>query len=206
MDDHAVVKRLSAILFGQCIGVILLILVGLVPFSNYGTLGDEAIRNDIGFGIKIIIIFFVIALLAFIVGFIIVKCLSDELQQKYVSTILWSFILLNLACLLFVVCQQGGLSRSMFIPVFFLIPAAYMAVDQPSVKKMFILLGAIGLCILISYCISRNNVTELHFFLFSVKVTDFSILHHKGYNLAFFIISVVSLITPALQLGYLRLK
>ncbi len=200
------VDRLVAILGGQCIGVCLLIAVGLVPFSDYGMFEDEHVRNEIGYGIKIIRIFSVITLVALLVGYIIIRCLSSELQQKYVNVFLWSFILLDLASLLFVVCQQGGLSRSMFLPVFFLIPTAYMAIDHPNIYKMCVLLVALGLCVLISYFVSRNNVTVLQFPFFSVRVTDFSMLHHKGYNFSFLIVSVISLLTPALQLGYLKFK
>lgn len=205
MTDIAV-DSFVAILGGQGLGVVLLVAVGVVPFSDYGKFKDDSIRKEIGYGIKIIRIFSAITLVALLVGYLIFRLLSIEHQQKYVGTMLWGFIFLDLVALLFVVCQQGGLSRSMFLPVFFLIPAAYITVDQPSILEMSFLLTIIGLCLLISYYISRDKVTELRFPFFTVRVTNFSTLHHKGYNWAFLIVSIISLLTPALQLGYLKFK
>src|SRR5207247_8772534 len=52
------------------------------------------------------------------------------LDHGAVDVSIVSFVTLDITLLLFLVCQEGGLCRSVFLPVYFLIPLAYMSVER----------------------------------------------------------------------------
>ena len=206
MEEATPLSRFVAINVGQLSGVLLFF---SVVFAFIGTGGPESEihRSDINFVLKVIGIAGGFVFLALLVGLCVVLFLvrqSGEFKHEHVDGLLWAFVIVDLIVLLFTVSQQGGLSRSMFVPVFFLIPAAYLAVVRESkISTTYYLLAVIGVCVFISFWVSHyrashSNFTELP--LLSVKITDFYRLDPDGYNWAFFIVCGVSLLIPALQL------
>ena len=198
--------RFVAIIVGQLLGVLFFTGV-ILPFINYGKLENEIHRSDIMLGLKMIGIAGGILFLVLVVGLCVVLFLakqSGEFKHEHVDILLWAFVGVDLIVLLFTVCQQGGLSRSMFVPVFFLIPAAYIAVVRESkISTTYYMLAVIGVCVFISFWVSHyrashSNFTELP--LLSVKITDFYGLYPNAYNWAFLIVCGTSLGIPALQL------
>lgn len=75
---------------------------------------------------------------------------------------IWLLVSLDVDLLLFLVCQERGLARSMFLPVFVLIPVAYLAVENP--EKRHRSLGVLGMIvsgIIISYYLSDRATFSL---------------------------------------------
>jgi hypothetical protein len=126
----------------------------------------------------------------------------DSCVDKVISVLL----IFDIPIVLFLVCQQGGLSRSMFVPLFFLIPVAQLAVEQRG-KRYRVYIGvffiAVSLVIscLVSQGISPQNPTLKMFGLGSVPITDFSTLAVNRYATAILIVSLISLAIPLLQWG-----
>ena len=140
-----------------------------------------------------------------------VKC--DPFDHPYIDKILLTYVGLDLLLLLLLVCQEGGLCRSMFLPVFFLIPIAYLAAEQLKhrVRKLFVL-TSIVVCIVISYFVSRwtmppqgaTNLEPAIPFTFgnrTIHVTDFSTLAHSSYDEAILYASLVAAFVPIVQIG-----
>jgi len=142
--------------------------------------------------------------LGLVVGFIIVFLNAKQpgvIEEKSVDRMLILFICVDLLGLLFIVCQQGGLSRSMFLPVFFLIPAAYLAVVNPSkMNSAYVIIFSVALCVIISFPISYFKLDKLKLLIFRIKITDFDELYPKAYNWGFLVVCGASLLVPALQL------
>lgn len=146
MEDITAESRFWAVSAGQGCGTLLLLVVVGVSFLAYGKIKDENTRSEIWWGLKMILLVFLAVLVAGLGGFVKVFCIAKESGQfdhKIVDYMLWFFVAIDLLGLLFIVCQQGGLSHSMFLPVFFLIPTAYLAVVNPSkINSTYILLSA----------------------------------------------------------------
>ena len=202
MGNVTAESRFWAIIIGQLVGVLFFFAAGIVPFIRYGQLPDQNTRHDIKVGLTVITILGGIVFLALVIGLCWLLCLakrSGEHSDKHVDYLLWAFVFVDLVGLLFAVYQQGGLSRSMFLPVFFLIPAAYLAVVNPSrINTTYYVIFSIAGCLVISFLASYYNVTKLP--LLQIKVTDLSTLYRKGHNVALLIVCGVSLGIPALQL------
>ncbi len=202
MDD--VTARFWAIMVGQCLGAIVIVGAGVLPYLGYGANSCKKTRKDTLLGLTIVGIVFVFVLLMLIIQFVRAMPFEDKITNSFVENVLWWFLVADIIALLFVVCQQGGLSRSAFLPIYFLIPAAYLAVSikDASMYSIGILLILITMCLFISYLVSHKKMSELRFLSLRLSVTDFSTLHHKGYNRSFLIVSVVSLVIPALQFAF----
>lgn len=208
MND--IMARFWAIMGGQCLGAIIIVVAGILPYLGYGTDLDEKERKNTKLGLKIVGIAFLLVLVILIFQFIralpFLRALpvGDKITDNFVENIFWWLIAVDIAALLFVVCQQGGLSRSAFIPMFFLMPAAYLAVFTKYTNRygIWILLISIVVCLSLSHLVSRKKMSELRFFSLRLNVTDFSTSHHKSYNWSFLIVSIVSLAIPALQFAF----
>lgn len=131
-------------------------------------------------------------------------------QDRSVDISIWAFVLFDVGILLLLVCQQGGLCRSMFIPVFFLIPTAYMAVERKSkMWRVLILILIVMGCIVFSFYISKitepaNVIVEarrstLTSRVVSIPTTDFQALAHSDYDLAMLWASLISAAIPGVQ-------
>ena len=201
MDD--VIMLFWAVIAGQGMGIFFIIVcAGILPYVLCKWNEDSNKQKAAQFGLRIVAIVALCTLAVTIILIIRAMPFSDKVTSEYVESAICWLIGVDLVCLLFVVCQQGGLTRSVFLPVFFLIPTAYLAVvPKESMRKIVILLGLISACCVISYLVSRfvSHKKEAKLPLLRLEITDFSILHHRGYNFAYLIVSIISLITPAVQ-------
>jgi hypothetical protein len=174
----------------------------------------------------------------------------DELN---VDIGIWLFVTLDICVLLFLVCQETGLCRSMFLPVFLLIPIAYIPVEHPEKRyRVLLVLGMIvsgmiicysmsdlagfsllallpayacfaAVVVVLFYGIERKKVTVTRGTLFSiglltvasftpyllrnlelirafkVTTTDFHTSAHYRYDIALFLLSLLSILIPLMQ-------
>lgn len=208
MGNVAEGNRLWAVSIGQLLGVLLVFSVGILPFIKYGNLPDKTHRDEVNYGLNMIILTGLVVLILSVIAFTVLVIKSKQAQEyrhEHIDCMLWFFVAIDLLGLTFIVCQQGGLSRSMALPAFFLIPAAYLAVVNPSkISSTYLLLIFIGGCVFISFLASYGNISKIP--LLPIKVTDLSSLYPKGHNMALLIVCLASLIIPALQLGILELN
>ncbi len=134
-----------------------------------------------------------------------------------VDVMLLTYVGMDILLLLLLVYQQGGLCRSMFLPVFFLIPTAYLIVERREKifrwRRLFVLAVIMG-CICSAYRVSvilpppppsNSNLsvvngTVLFLHHWPLQVTDFSALAHADYDKAIFRASLISAFVPIIQI------
>ncbi|MCA1593570.1 MAG: hypothetical protein LC754_13155 [Acidobacteria bacterium] len=216
--EHSVSIRLMMTLAAQIGGFFLLWLLGSNTFSIDTAINQPSVRDGLeyiqsveriymaGSGIIVII---VISLL----------WLSNKpfVEQINVDIVLLCFVFFDLILLLFLVCQEGGLCRSMFLPVYFLIPNAYLTAERHGKyyrkRKLFVLLSILT-CIYISYRYAAwaqppHTGTNLQpaigtfnllYYWWPVNLTDFSTLAHRDYDEAVWYASCISALVPLIQI------
>jgi hypothetical protein len=134
----------------------------------------------------------------------------------HVDVVLILLVIVDIILTLLLVSQEGGLCRSMFLPVFFLIPTAYLIVERREPKfrwSRLVVLMAIVACICISYRVSKEHepdlkvglVTPAHGSLHILRweigeITDFETLSHTPYDKAIFYASLISAFIPIFQI------
>jgi len=191
----------------QGAGILLLLSIGNV---------FPAGQTDLSTGLDWIHIMGFLGLGALVVGFLsslVAKRWCQEAHSCVDSTII-TFLLFDIPIVLFLVCQQGGLSRSMFVPLFFLIPGAHLAVERRQNRyRVYIGVGLIALCLMVSCMVSRNTPLNLPtnvgqsdptlrvYGSLATRITDFSILAPKRFALATLIVSLIALLIPMTQWG-----
>lgn len=75
--------------------------------------------------------------------------------EKNADIAIWTFVGMDICVLLFLVCQERGLCRSMFLPVFLLIPIVYVAVERTDKRsRTLLVLGIIMSAMIVSYYFS----------------------------------------------------
>jgi len=201
----------------QILGFILLISLGMFAFSPTE---DKDIMRGLDFIRHSLIYYLIISLaIPLLVGIHIYY--RQELRHRQVDIILLLYVFFDLVILLFLVHQQGGLCRSMFLPVFFLIPTAYMIVERREHKfrwRRLVVLGAIVLCICRSYLVSRGLMPPsgvvagqpvegiVHFLWWSGQSTDFPIRAHHDYDTALFCASLISASVPIVQMVIIKVQ
>lgn len=78
--------------------------------------------------------------------------------QRNADIAIWTFVGIDICVLLFLVCQERGLCRSMFLPVFLLIPIVYVAVERPDKRsRTLLVLGIIMSAMIVSYTFSDQR-------------------------------------------------
>jgi hypothetical protein len=185
-------NRFWATIAAQTAGVLLLFLIGLIFDIT------ERCQQDIESGVHWI---FVIAFLVFI-G-LVVGCVQAfvptqkcNLNHDHVDTTLNTFLYVDIPLLTLLVCMEGGITRSMFVPLFFLIPIAQRAVEQStSLRRVLRGVVAIATGMLLSTIVSvfvARNMRHL-FGLSFLRVTDFSTLAPRRYAAAILTVSLISL-------------
>ncbi len=203
--------RFTVTITAQVAGLILLFVLGggTFPIDNQDIVrGLYFIQTIMWWYLGVTLIVPTVILLY---ALVCVRC--DPLDHPYIDKILLTYVGIDLLLLLLLVCQEGGLCRSMFLPVFFLIPIAYLAAEQPGhrVRKLLVLLSIV-VCIVISYLVSRwtmppqgttNLQPAIPFGLGgrTIHVTDFSTLAHASYDEAILYASLVSAFVPIIQIG-----
>lgn len=203
--------RLLMAVAAQGAGYILLHILGVSIFLS----GQENIARGLDF-INLSATYYIIISFAIPLAVGVHVYIRTKLEQFHVDIILLAYVVVDLVILLRLVCQQGGLCRSMFLPVFFLIPTAYMIVERREPKLHFrirrmLVLMAIVACICMSYHVSlelmpsdssagQPVVGTVHLLGWSKEVTDFSTLAHRSYDKALFVASMISAFVPIVQL------
>jgi hypothetical protein len=150
-----------------------------------------------------------------------ISFIKRELTDRHVDAVLILLVVLDTILTLVLVAQEGGLCRSMFLPVFFLIPTAYLIVErrEPIFRwRRLIVLITIVACICFSYRVSKEHEPFLNLspncaacmtpaqgvvriWRWDVgKITDFETLSHAPYDKAMFYSSLISAFIPILQI------
>lgn len=108
-------------------------IAGINLFIAIGFLAFPSSKQEIEFGLRCIIvgmwIVFTLSMFFFIPPFLRAwrgkTEKIGEFDHKDVDRMILLLFLIDMGMHTFLVCQEGGLNRSMFLPVFFLIPIAY---------------------------------------------------------------------------------
>ena len=122
--------------------------------------------------------------------------------------------LANIAILTLAVIQQGGLSKSVFVPMFFLIPTVVILLEHDRLKQMHF--GKVSLCIVLllgsiivalhqAYTVSMEGMTQYNFLSFNVNVVNISqVIGPQPLEDALFLVSLFSLIVPVAEIAIIR--
>lgn len=188
-------ERFWAAVGAQTAGALLLLFIGNVFGANP--------RVELSAGLGWIHRMAVMAIGALIVGLTLFKLAKRKCKDSHtcVDAVILTLLAFDIPIVSFLVCQQGGLSRSMFVPLFFLIPAAHLAVERPDKKhRVYVATCFIGAGILVSWFVSWSNPIKLG----SVFVTDFSGVDAESFATALLIVSLISLFIPLIQWGIVK--
>jgi N-acetylglutamate synthase-like GNAT family acetyltransferase len=191
-------ERFWAAIGAQAIGTLLLLFIGNV-FS---------VKEELSMGLVWIHCMAYTAFIALIIGLALAvwgrhKCRNmDSCADKAIITLLC----FDIPIVLLLVCQQGGLTHSMFVSLFFLIPVAYLAVERPEKRhRAYVVVLSIVVCLFISCLVSQARASTLNLlWLVSIPITDFSTLVPRRYATATLIVSLISLCTPFVQWGIFK--
>lgn len=158
-------------------------------------------------GVQVI---FVIALLVFIGlvvgsyrGFKDARDCGGEFIESCVEKTVTTFLIFDIPLLTILVCLEGGLTRSMFSPLFGLIPLAHYAVERRRKDRVLKDILAVVIGIIISFLVSIF-ITEGKIWGW-VTVTDFSSIARRQYALAILFVTLVSIMILILQMRLIRI-
>jgi hypothetical protein len=197
--------RYWAAVAAQVAGINLFIAVGLLafPFS----------QQDISLGLKFIVGGMLVVLMFSLVAFIFPFRRTWRRQHRTfihedVDVMIFALFLIDICVHTFLVCQEGGLVRSMFLPVFFLIPIAYTLVERAERMRRLVWVFAITvlsmcICYRVSSLVTTIQLRKLP--LSQIPITDFSLSAVPGnYDRALLITSLASLIIPTMQIKIIQ--
>lgn len=196
-------QRFFAVAAAQFGGVLLLLFIGLIPFAEG--------QPNLAIGIRWIIYSMATTAGALILAMVITRHRAKKLQgidDVAADRAINLFLIVDIPVVFFLVCQEGGLCRSIFIPLFFLIPMALLIVEPPDrMRRTYIVLASISVGITLSYFISRHvgvpASSGIHSLSLpggiSLKLTYFDDDAHPGYDLSIFLVSLVSVVIPLVQ-------
>jgi hypothetical protein len=192
--------RYWAAVAAQIAGINLFIAIGFLAFPSS--------KTELAFGLKCIVvgmlIVFTLSLATFIPPFLRAwRGKLAEFDHKDVDRMIFLLFLIDMGMHTFLVCQEGGLDRSMFLPVFFLIPIAYTLVERRvNLRRLFWLYLLTALSILLSYSVAlfvtKQGATTIP--IVGIPITDFPGVAPVNYNNALFIVCLVTLAIPMLQI------
>jgi len=210
--------RASLTLAAQSLGFFLLFVLGTGTFEVPAQ--PDKVQPDLIRGLNFIVniswVYLILSSLI-LIGLLFYAYIKKGLDShKPVDIMLLLYVGMDIVLLLLLVHQQGGLCRSMFLPVFFLIPTAYLIVERR--EKVFrwrrlIVLAVIMGCICSAYRVSVilqplpsdsslgvSNKTVWFLHHWPLQVTDFSMLAHADYDKAIFRASLISAFVPITQI------
>jgi lysylphosphatidylglycerol synthetase-like protein (DUF2156 family) len=203
MQELTPLQRFLASATAQGGGIILLLMIGILPFSNT--------QLNIALGVMWIIYAMAATTCGLLIGIALAAYRArklGKLDHRCVDRAITIYLVFDIVIVLFLVCQEGGLCRSIFIPLFFLIPIALMIVEpHDKMSRVYVVLSVLVVCIIISYAVSRYvgtpNDSKIDALPLGggrlLPVTYFSELAHPGYDVSVFIVSLLSVIIPILQ-------
>lgn len=197
-------ERFAATIGAQ-IGGLFLLLVIAIPFPASKT---DIVKGKQWIEIAEVIIFLVLLLGMYLARRRSKKC-NGIFDDSCVNITISTYIICDIPILLFLVCQQGGICRSILMPVFFLIPLAHREVEKRE-KWVKGVMGAIVLCIIFTFMVSLYvgdpSVSGVHSLPTPIRrltITDFSSpAAHKGYDWAILIAAIISVMIPFIQRAF----
>ena len=200
-------KALFALL-AQVGAIVLLIVIMVVVLRS---VHHDAITSELQFNFLIVLAGAI--LVAAAAGFYVGVC---KPSARGILIMIWFMAISDVAILTLAVIQQGGLSRSIFVPIFFLIPTVVILLTHDDFKSMrlpvcvgcgFILLAPIVWGLYISSSISANAVSEYEIFHFQLKIVNIhDAVQKESVENALYWVSFYSLIVPVLEIIMLRQK
>jgi MFS family permease len=156
--------RFWAAVAAQGAGLVLLIILGILVFPNHQDNIDRGL-TVIHRAIGVYLVSFVAILF---IPPIIAACKRSKtvLEHDFVDWAIWAFVWVDINLLLTLVCQEKGLCRSMFLPVFLLIPVAYVSVERIEKKShALVVLAMIIVYMVISFYMSDRNRVNLTYLI-----------------------------------------
>ncbi len=158
--------------------------------------------------------FLIILFLAFVVwvvGMIAAYCIQQS------QLIIWGMGVADVVILMLAVIQQGGLSKSVFVPMFFLIPTVLILLEHDNLKQMY--RGKASLCIALiivpigaalhqAYTVSMEGMTQYNFlYVYNVNVVNISqVIGWRPLENALFLVSLFSLLVPVAEILMVRMR
>lgn len=188
--------RLLAVLFTQCLGIIAL---GLIKDALGACQANQA---NLKRGLKMLSGCCGIATLALLGGGggpVLVALSQSQAWYANGEATIWIFLFVDIGIIFFLVCQQGGLSRSVLIQVFFLIPVAHLTVEQ-DMCLVYWVFAVVAVCIIICSCVGRRVTANVRKFRLIGEITDFQTLAPAGYDRALWRMSCISMLIVAVQI------
>jgi hypothetical protein len=206
MEPLTPTERFAATIAAQVGGILLLLLVA-IPFPESQS---DIVQGKQWIEIATVVIGFVL-ILGIVLALRRAKKRGGSFNHPCADVAIWTYLIFDIPILLFLVCQQGGLCRSVLMPVFFLIPFAHMTVEKRE-EFVYPVIGAIVLCIIIAFIVSiyvgipkTSGVDKLPTLFGGLAITDFSDRSHKRYDWAILISALISVLIPLIQKGTVEL-
>lgn len=204
LNQESAPTRYWAAVAAQVAGINLFITVGLLAFPFN--------QPDITLGLKFIVGGMLVVLTLSLVAFIFPFRRTWRSEQRAfihedVDLMIFALFLIDICVHTFLICQEGGLVRSMFLPVFFLIPIAYTLVERSEkIHRLFwvflITVVSICICYRVSSLVTTTALGKLP--LLQIPITDFSVLAKRNYDRAILITALASLMIPAMQIKIIQ--
>jgi hypothetical protein len=187
-------NRFLAVFAAQGLGVGLLFVIGLVFELFYKSAKPIGVAEGVEYIWFIAVLVLIVWVVGSLVGFIPARCKKvKEFEDAWVDWTVRTFLYCDILLLTILVCKQGGLSKSVFFPLFLMIPVAHRLVERDD-KLDRVIWGAIviGVAMVLCYFVSIGR-------LGGFSVTDYSTLTPKRFALALVIVALISLAIPIFQ-------
>ncbi|HBB96843.1 MAG TPA: hypothetical protein DC054_15805, partial [Blastocatellia bacterium] len=173
-------NRFWAVIAAQGLGVMLLILIGII-FD----MGPKPVEAEAGLQYLWSIAFLALLGLvaSFFVGFVPAHR-KDLFEDVWVDKTIEILLYCDIPLLTILVCKQGGLSKSVFFPLFLMIPVAHRLVERDDQLDR-VTRGAIwcGVGMLLCCVVSISGAFHIRSPLSILSVTDYSTLPPKRFAL-----------------------
>jgi hypothetical protein len=200
-------NRFWATIAAQTGGVLLLFFMAII-FDVGSIFERERPCGEIEVGVQWIFIIASLVFAGLVVGFYrgfkhAHEC--NEFNDSCADRALMTFLYVDIPLLTTLVCLQGGLTRSMFSPLFGLILAAHYAVERrDKMRRVLWDVVAVVAGIVISFAMSILVARGMKS-LWGVHIVDFSTLTPTRYALAILWVSLVSVFIFILQMQIIRM-
>jgi cytosine/uracil/thiamine/allantoin permease len=184
-------NRFWATVAAQTAGVLVLFFIAIM--FDVGKKCDSILEP----GLQMIFIISFLVFLGLVLGFVRAflpaqKCgFNDSCVDRALNT----FLAVDIFFLTLLVCLEGGLTRSMFSPLFVLIPIAHSAVESDDkTPKIIKVLGLVVACTLVTLVVSilvskgMQNLFGLSF----LQIVDFSAKEPTRFAFSLFFVTLIS--------------
>jgi hypothetical protein len=205
LNQETAPTRYWAAIAAQIAGINLFVAIGILTFPA---------TPDIAVGLRLIVagmwLVLLVSLPAFLFPFIQTwRKNRISFVHEDVDRMILTLFLTDICMHTFLVCQQGGLNRSMFLPVFFLLPMAYTLVERREGKRRLLCVFSITIIsVIISYLVSwwvtSRGLTALP--VIRIPITRFSDWSPRSFTNALLITSLASLLIPIMQMEIIQLS